>query len=251
MKRYFFATALAFLVVVLPGRDAIRASGTSYTVEDLGTTIDGFVPVVTGMNATGQVSGYVNVGSARAVRFTDRIGWEYLPDLPGDSYAMAINASGDIAGYYVVAGWPRAFRYANGTGVVETIAPMTGGSMAWGFAINARGDVAGYGDASGAIRGWVAKPGGETVALPTPGGFAVACGINDAGQIVGSYLTADGYQHAYRLEVDESVTDIEPFDGPAGTGAACAIDAAGTSEARRPAAAWPGNVPSASSAESR
>jgi probable HAF family extracellular repeat protein len=228
MKRHFFALVVAVLFVVLPAKDSIRASTSSrsYTMEDLGTTSDGLVPVVTGMNASGQVSGYVNGGSARAVRFTNGVGWEYLP-VPGtESYAMAINASGDVAGYHVVGGIPRAFRYTNGATVADTIALVTGGSMAWGFAINADGHVTGYGDAAGAIRGWLSKPAYPTVVLDALGD-AVACGINDAGQIVGFYMTAAGNQHAYRLEVDGTVTDIVPFDGVTGTGTACAIDAAG------------------------
>lgn len=228
MKRHIFAVVMAVLFVVLPAKDVIRASASlSYTVEDLGTTIDGFVPIVTGMNASGQVSGYVNVGSPRAVRFTNGIGWEYLPGLGSDSLAMAINASGDVAGYHTVAGLPRAFRYTQATGVVDTIDLPPGGNMAWGFGINASGEVTGYGDAPSGIRGWRAAPGHPTVVLPTLGGDAVACGINDAGQITGFSMTVDGHQHAYRLEVDNSVTDIVPFDGPTGTGSACAIDAAG------------------------
>jgi len=227
MKRYLFATALAFLVVVLPGRDAIRASGSSYTVEDLGD-IDGLVPTVTGMNASGQVSGYVNADTGpRAVRFTNGIGWEYVPGVSTYSVAMAINASGDVAGYHLVPEGVLAFRYTNGVGAT-TIPPLPGGSFGVGFGINASGEVTGYGDMAAGTRGWRAAPGLPPVMVPALGGDSMTCGINDAGQIVGSATTATGQTHAYRVDADNlGVTEIVPFDGPSGFGNACAIDAAG------------------------
>lgn len=230
MKRYLFATVLAFLIVVLPGLDAIQASGSSYIVEDLGT-IDGLVPTVTGMNASGEVSGYVQASTGpRAVRYTGSQ-WGYVPGVATYSLAMAINDSGDVAGYHHVAAGFRAFRYTATTGVTTTIDPLEGGTFAIGFAINASAEVVGYGNGNSfaGVRGWRAAPGMPTVMLPTlGGGSGIACGINDAGQVVGAATTVEGYQHAYRVEADTTTaTDIVPFDGPTGSGRACAVDASG------------------------
>ena len=228
MKRHIFALVVAVLFVVLPAKDIIRASTSSYTVEDLGT-IGGLVPTVTGMNASGKVSGYVNAPAGpRAVHFTGTA-WEYVPGAATYSLAMAINASGDVAGYHLVPAGFLAFRYTAATGVTSTIAPLEGGSIGIGFAINASGEVVGYGDSSAGIRGWRAKPGGATVPLPTLGGtVSMACGINDAGQVVGSATTATGHQQAYRVEADNTVgAHIVPFDGATGSGHACAVDASG------------------------
>ena len=82
MKRWTFAT-IAALFLLLPLREALRADQVQYTVEDLGT-IDGLVPTVTGINASGQVSGFVTFPGdeprdTRAVRYTNGLGWTYLP----------------------------------------------------------------------------------------------------------------------------------------------------------------------------
>ena len=72
MKRHVFAAAFGALLIVLPVRHALRADAALYTVEDLGQ-IDGLAPTVTGMNASGQVTGYVpnEFGLPRAVIFTN------------------------------------------------------------------------------------------------------------------------------------------------------------------------------------
>ncbi len=135
MNRRVFAATLAVLLLTFPAGHSLRASGPVYTVEDLGTTSDGFVPTVTGMNASGQVSGYVSrPDGLRAVRFTDGLGWTYPPGLQSVySAATAINASGDLTGYYLPAGL-RAFRYVDGVGVT-TIPVLPTGSYGIGYAI--------------------------------------------------------------------------------------------------------------------
>src|SRR5687768_16613519 len=117
MNRRVLAALVAILVTTGP---AVHSGGPAaslvYQVEDLGTTSDGFVPKITGINASGQVSGYVSrPGGSRAVRFTEGAGWKYLPGLDAVfSVATAINNSGDLTGYYFAAGGLRAFRYVDG-----------------------------------------------------------------------------------------------------------------------------------------
>ena len=72
-----------------PVLSRVGATAPQYTIEDLGT-IDGLVPSVTGVNAAGQVSGFVFTSTgSRAVRFVDPGGWSYsatgLESLPSDA----------------------------------------------------------------------------------------------------------------------------------------------------------------------
>jgi hypothetical protein len=238
MKRHIFAVVVGVLFVILPGRDlVILASGPAYTVEDLGT-IDGLVPTVTGINASGQVTGFTRSGSIRrAVRFTDGPGWEYIPGVNAThSLATAINASGDVAGYHLVGLNLRAFRYTN-AGVLTTLSVLPGGNFTVGLSINAAGVMTGHGDSSLGTRGWRSVPGSMSEVYPEMlptlgGGLGMSCGINDAGQIAGLATNAAGHQHAYRIDPKADgtgfdVTDVVPFGGDEGMGRACAINASG------------------------
>lgn len=229
MNRHILAASVIGLLFLAPVSISLHADGTRYVVENLGT-IDGLVPVITGMNASGQISGYIaNDAGLRAVRFSGGA-WHYVPGLESVySAATAINAHGDLTGYATnAAGQLVAYRYSDGGGVA-LLPALQNHLYDIGMAINADGVVVGYGtDLTGSTRGWVARPGADIVMLPTfGGGFSVACGINDNGQIVGSSTTTDNFQHAFRLDADGSMHDTGTFDGAAGTSAACAIDADG------------------------
>lgn len=228
MKRCIFAV-IALLLAVMP---SVKTQGTPaphYTVENLGT-FGGEIPTITGINASGQISG--TVGGNRAVRYTPGVGWEDFPALGGFSVANGINAAGDLVGYHFGSAGLRAYRYSDGGGV-QDIAPLTGGSMSFGFAINAAGDVVGYSNiASGEFRAFRAQTALVPMTvdeLPSLGGsFALGCGINNAGQIVGVATTSAGVQHAVRIDPSQiTPVEITSFDGVAGTSAACAIDADG------------------------
>jgi probable HAF family extracellular repeat protein len=219
----------ALLIFVLPTTTRVGAEAPLYSVQDLGT-LNGLVPTVTGVNASGEVSGYVsdpNTGT-HAARFRDGT-WSYLPGLDtATSLAFGINDHGDLVGYILQDSEVfRAFRYVDGTGV-ELIDPLPGGNSSFGMAINNNGEVVGSGDTPDGPRAWRASRGLPAVALPIfPGGtFAMASGVNDAGQVVGTASTADGVQHAFRAEVDGTLTDLGAFpDGT--TSLAVGIDGAG------------------------
>jgi probable HAF family extracellular repeat protein len=226
MRRYTFAVA-AVLLVLFPWRQATFADAPRYSITNLGTLGD-LVPTITGVNASGQVSGYVSgPAGLRAVRYTNGA-WQYLPGLDTTfSVANGINAAGDLVGYYANAeGAVRAYRYH--AGLVETIEPLAGGSMTLGYAINKQGDVVGYGDSPSGIVAFIARRGESAEALPTLGGaVTLACGINDAGQVAGWSLTSDGAQHAIRIDVGQtSPVDIGAFTSAAAS-AGCAIDSDG------------------------
>jgi probable HAF family extracellular repeat protein len=236
MKRHIFAAAFGALLVVLPIRHALRADAALYTVEDLGQ-FAGQAPTITGMNASGQFSGYVTGASGfpRAVRYTSQTGWEYVAGVSSFySMAMGINDSGQLVGTQHDGVAFRAFRWVPGAGST-LIAPLPGGTMTFGSAIDNAGTVVGQSDSADGVRGFRAA--GQTpVALPSIGAFATACGINAAGQIVGYGVNAEGRERAFRIEANEDVTEIVPAEGPTESGRACAIDAAGRVGGRSTAA---------------
>lgn len=229
MKRQVFAAAFGALLVFLPIRQALRADAALYTVEDLGH-IGGAAPTVTGVNASGQVTGHVpgGFGLPQAVMFTNGRGWEYIPGV-GTFYSVAtgINDQGDVVGYSHNGAAFRAFRYTPGPGV-SFIEPLPGGTMTLGRAIDATGNIVGQSDSAAGQVGFRSAPGMPALAVPTLGGSpTMACGINAAGQIAGHGANADGHEHAFRIEADNSITEVIPFSGATGTATACAIDAAG------------------------
>jgi probable HAF family extracellular repeat protein len=219
----------ALLIFLLPSAGRVGAEAPLYTVQDLGT-IEGAVPQVTGINASGEASGFAVVnGVQRAVRFRDGA-WSYVPGLPTDvnTVALAINDHGDVVGSRIAAGQPRAYRYTDATGVVEFIAPLPGGTVTTGMAINNNGEIVGQANVPGGTRAYRAAPGFPAVALPTLGGtLGTACGINDNGQVVGTSQLANTKQHAYRADPDGTITDLGTFDGASGSSNACGIDADG------------------------
>lgn len=228
MDRRVFAALLALLLVSAPALHSLPAALPVYQVEDLGTTADGLVPTVTGVNAAGQVSGYVSTPAGlRAVRFASGLGWAYLPGLQSVfSVATAINASGDLTGYYMPAAGLRAYRYGDSVGLT-TIEALPGGTFTIGQAIAADGEVVGYGNSSAGQRAWRTGPGlGVLPFVPQALSAATssACGVNSAGQLVGSFTTSGG-DHAFRLESNGSLTDIGTLGGP--TSSACALDGDG------------------------
>lgn len=236
MRRYTCA-AVAVLLVVFPWRQTSAGDQVAYTLESLPTSasIDNSVPAETGINASGEISGYVtdSLGNTRAVRYTDGTGWEYVPGLTSGSKAWGINSHGDIVGTRLVSvGTPpvyHAFRYNAATGVIDDILPLTGGVNVAGLGINDDGDVVGQSDVgNNAQRGFIARPGQAAVVLPTLGGTSdSACGINNLGQI--ALTTASpkyyGLPDAARIEADDqTVLDAGTVDGTFGMSVACAID---------------------------
>jgi probable HAF family extracellular repeat protein len=229
MDRRVFAASLIILLVAAPAVSTLGSGSPSYEVEDLGTTSDGLVPTVTGTNASGQVSGYVSTPvGLRAVRYTNGTGWVYVPGLQGSlSVATSINASGDLAGYYQVPGVGlRAFRYVDGVGVAQ-IQILPGFTSAQGMAIADNGEVVGHFNTGLSQRAWRTGPGYGNLPIivaPLSATASSACGVNGAGQLVGSFTTG-GFQHAYRLEANESLTDIGTLGVT--TSSACGLDANG------------------------
>ncbi len=147
-----------------------------------------------GINDSGQSVGvqYDAYGNAHAVIWGD--GGDSLGELGGaNSYALAINSSGTVAG--AVAG--RAARFTgHGEAVeVEVNAPWSSAN-----AINSSGGVAGTAQpVNGQFRAFSATAGGQVAMIGTLAGGWASYGqaLNDEGWVVGGATTARGYMHAF------------------------------------------------------
>lgn len=225
MRRWLFFGGVVFgLSLVLPaGASRLSADVPSYTIQDLGL-IDGAVPSVTGINASGSVAGSVNTPTGpRAVVYTDDNGLVYVTGLESVfSNAVAINDAGVVAGYMQTPNNFRAFRTtASGP---QAIDPPMGGTMTLGQAINEAGVVVGSASVGGSRAFRAAGTVAELIPTITGGTFNLACGINENGQVTGTSSNAAGRQHAFRTEQDGSVTDLGSLAGPDGMSTACAIN---------------------------
>jgi probable HAF family extracellular repeat protein len=203
MRRFatFAGIVAAFAIASIPAARLV-ATAPTYTVEDLGTTADGFVPTVTGVNTSGQVSGTaMQSGVQRAVRYSDGAGFEYLPGLDTVvSVGNAINASGDIAGYEGPSGSQRGYWFSSAG--LQLIDPPAGATMTLGWGINDAGTVAGYTNTTSGFRAFFREPSLPLQLLPTLGSTTLGFAVNDNGQVAGMSVTAANVQHAFRWTPD-------------------------------------------------
>jgi probable HAF family extracellular repeat protein len=141
-------------------------------------------------------------GAFRAFSWSADEGFRDIGTLGGgDTYAMAVNSRGQVAGSSKAGGQLRAFLYDNGS--MRNLGTLGGASMA--YDVNAGGNVVGYSyDRSGRSRAFVWRDGilFDLNLLIDPGSgwtLTAAYGINDRGQIVGSGWYS-GQQMGFRLD---------------------------------------------------
>ncbi len=152
------------------------------------------------------------------------------PSAPGDSFGLAINSTGQVAGYSTPAN-TRAFRYTVGGSMVGLTSPGTGDASI-GNAINDSGVVVGNTNTSpGGKRVAAVATGNALVPLGTLGGLTGnALGINNGGTIVGTSTidaTANSPTHAFYTTKSGSTYTLHDIAGGPRESIATAINNSG------------------------
>lgn len=218
---------IATLGLLLVGQGA-RAQIT-YSILDLGVLSGDSSSFAYGINNSSQVVGISQNTSGETHGFVYSGGtMTNIGSLGGDTYANAINGSGQVAGsaFSSTDGAFRAFRTAAG-GTINATAnlgslPSGSGLDSVGYGINASGQTVGYsfaGTGNHAYR--TTATGGVDAAsdLGTLGGpNSVATGINTSGQVSGySDTTPDingnSVTHAFRTSAAGTMTDLGTLGG--------------------------------------
>ena len=131
-------------------------------------------------------------------------------DFPGASstYPMGINNAGQIVGYYVNPdNFYHGFLFEQGT--YKTI-DAPGAQHSYVFGINKRGEMVGSCACNGGTQGFVTN-GQDFTFLAFPGSFVTeGYGINDLGQIVGSYEGNDELRRAFTKNGQVFTTIVPP-----------------------------------------
>jgi len=209
----------------------LYSSGTYTTLYDPSATFDGGTSA-DGINDKGQIVGYYGNDSGAHGFLYNHGHYVTLNDLHGTkgTFANGINDNGQIVGYYLDSnGVEHGFIYDRLTHTYKTLNdPFAGtengeGTEAQG--INDKGQIVGsYIDSKGAVHGFLYSH-GHYIALNDPSAGrgtleneigTVANGINDKGQVVGSYTDDNGVAHGFVYNISTGIyaTLDDPSAGP-------------------------------------
>ena len=174
---------------------------TEWLIEDLGTLPGDMSSSAYDVNDSETVVG-VSVSSTliqRAFRWTPSTGMVELPGLGGETMALAIGNSGDVAGLSTDGGGNRhAVRWRAGDNAIQDLGSL-GGCCSEGYGINTTGTAVGVsqlGGKRGNQHAFLATPGASMTDLGALRGQSAARDLNDFGTIVGSSGGGNGQLHA-------------------------------------------------------
>lgn len=192
---------------------------------------DAFFSEATNINDRGDITGQWGDANGFFHGFLLRDGFFTILDVPGatDTYALGVNESGLVAGYWDLLdpyGNPLAiygFTWKNGA-FLDTQINFSGAAGSAPFGVNARGDLSGVWVPdffSGIEHGFVCPKSAPCFSYdaPVPGTVPFTDGkeINARGQVVGIHIGDDGIWHSYLMS-GTTFTELD-FPGSTGTGA--------------------------------
>jgi len=175
---------------------------------------------VTGINAAGDVSG-IYVDSTGANHGFTRIGGTFttVDDSASAVFnqALGINNSNETVGYYTLnpAGAPGDIAYSQKGGGftnINALLPANFNSQAVGINSAATPWIVGFYQSDAGLTtsfGFVDEGGTIITLRPFSSTFTQALGVNDLGEIVGSYVGADGNTHGY-IDNNGVFTSFDP-----------------------------------------
>jgi probable HAF family extracellular repeat protein len=216
-----------------------QAHATSYTLTDLGT-LGGYISIARDINNAGQIVGESEIiagdSRIRAFLWTSGGGMRDLAGLgvnvPGQSAAYGINASGQITGWAELSGRGRAFIWTNG--VIQDLGSLNCGTCypgsSFGTSINNTGQVVGNSSASPVSSAHAFLSNGTVMqdlgTLGAPQSQSFAWGINDAGQVTGRTTTPQSRNAAFFYN-GSTMQSIDTLGGVYTNSTGYAINASG------------------------
>ena len=157
-----------------------------------------------GINNSGTVVGTTYTGSGARATVWNEKGEQLLPTLGGtESYGLAINNSGNVAGSATNAsGFAHAFLTMGDS--IRDLGTL-GGDWSSAYGVNDRLDVVGYSQSSsGTFGAFLWRPETGMLAIPTLGGAnSYAFGINESGSVVGTSNTLRGTTEGFLYQGGE------------------------------------------------
>ncbi len=179
------------------------------------TTIDypgAYVTVAHGINKAGQIVGAFNTpGGTKHRGFRrDPDGSFTVIDVPDSTYtdARGINTSGEIAGWFTDTVAYHGFLLSGGH---YTPIDVAGAASMEIHAINDSGQMVGYVNDGMNGHGVLVSGGTDTpIDAPGAGSFTSANGINNAGEIAGTFQTAAGALHGFVRDTSGVFETIDP-----------------------------------------
>jgi hypothetical protein len=172
--------------------------------------------IPTGINAEGVIVGYYNAGGNAYHSFL-RVPDGTITKLDdvsggaGATFAMSINQSGDITGYFASAYLAASHGFLRkASGKIVTFDPP-GSADTFSATINSAGTIAGsYIDQRGESHGFVRPTGGKISVFDPPGSIGTdVVSMNDSGVIAGMFETSQGFPGFVRA-ADGSFATIDP-----------------------------------------
>jgi probable HAF family extracellular repeat protein len=167
-----------------------------------------------GINASDEVVGETQTGEAYAMLYSAGKLVNLSPAGQSLSYALGINKSGQVVGYYANQGYQySAFVWTpskpNGTtGTLTTLGDQLGGTYSIGTGVNDSGQVVGAATvANGNLHGFLYSA-GKMTDLGTFGGiYSYANAVNNSGEVVGWSDLSSEVEHAF-LYSGGKMTDL-------------------------------------------